>query len=201
MPTAETTGPTRADPEGAPLLLVVCTGNICRSPAAERLLAAALGPDAGVRVASAGTHAVVGAPVSPPMAELVAGAGATSEGFAARQLARAMVEAAAAVVTMTRRHRAHVVELVPAAVRRTFTLRELARLAAAVDPAALPPGPPAERLRALVPLAAAQRGRVRADPADDDVEDPYGLDDAAYARSFAQLRPAVDALATVLTGR
>ena len=35
-------------------VLTVCTGNICRSPAVERLLAAALGPDADVEVSSAG---------------------------------------------------------------------------------------------------------------------------------------------------
>jgi protein-tyrosine phosphatase len=195
MPTApaETGDPT-------PLILVVCTGNICRSPAAERLLAAGLGPDSGVRVASAGTNAVAGAPVHPPMATLVQAAGATCDGFAARQLTPALVREAALVVTMTRRHRGAVVELVPAAVRRTFTLRELARLATSVDPAGLPATGPADRLRALVPLAVAQRGRVSAAPEDDDVADPYGLDDAAYAASFSQLRPAVDTLARVLRG-
>jgi hypothetical protein len=43
-------------------ILCVCTGNVCRSPAAERLLAARLGP--GVVVASAGTVAALGGPGS-----------------------------------------------------------------------------------------------------------------------------------------
>ena len=186
-----------ADP--APLLLMICTGNICRSPAAELRLADALGPDAGLSVASAGTHAVVGAPVHPPMARLLADAGTANDGFLARQLTPALVADAAVVVTATRGHRGHVVELVPAAVRRAFTLRELARFAGAVAPE-LPAGTPAERLAALLPLAAAQRGRVPVTPADDDIDDPYQRGDAAYARAFGQVRDATDALARVLLG-
>lgn len=178
---------------------MVCTGNICRSPAAELLLATALGPDAGVRVASAGTHAVVGAPVHPPMAHLLAAAGTPHDGFLARQLTPAIVRDATVVVTMTRRHRGHVVELVPAAVRRAFTYRELARFADAVAHD-LPAGTPAERLTALLPLAAAQRGRVPVAPADDDIDDPYQRGDAAYARAFDQVREATAGLARALLG-
>ena len=53
-------------------VLAVCTGNICRSPAVERLLVAELGPGSDVHVVSAGVGAVVGAPISPPMAALLA---------------------------------------------------------------------------------------------------------------------------------
>jgi len=186
-------------PDPTPTILMVCTGNICRSPAAELLLTQTLGPDAGLRVASAGTHAVVGAPVHPPMARLLAAAGTPYDTFLARQLTPGLVRDAAVVVTMTRRHRGHVVELVPAAVRRTFTYRELARFADAVAPE-LPPGTPDERLAALVPLAAAQRGRVPVDPADDDIDDPYQRGDAAYARAFQQVRDATTTLARVLLG-
>jgi protein-tyrosine phosphatase len=179
---------------GHATILVVCTGNICRSPAAERLLAHALGPDAGVDVASAGVRAVVGAPMSAPMVELVEAAGASAAGFTARQLTASLVESADLVLAMTRAHRAAVVELVPAAVRLTFTARELARLLADVDPAALPSGPVPERLAALVPLAAAQRGHRTADPREDDVVDPYGGGSRLYALAFRQLEPAVRAI-------
>lgn len=178
---------------------MVCTGNICRSPAAQLLLARALGPDAGVRVASAGTHAVVGAPVHPPMAHLLAESGTAHRSFLARQLTPALVKDATLVVAMTRRHRGHVVELVPGAVRRTFTYRELARFADAVV-ADLPAGTPAERLAALLPLAAAQRGLVHVEPADDDIDDPYQRGDAAYARAFDQVSAATASLARALLG-
>ena len=50
-------------------ILTVCTGNICRSPAVERLLTRKLGPT--VSVSSAGTHALVGHPIAEPMASLL----------------------------------------------------------------------------------------------------------------------------------
>lgn len=184
-----------ADPR--PLVLMVCTGNICRSPAAELLLAHALGSDSGVRVASAGTHAVVGAPVHPPMARLLAATGTPYDAFLARQLTPALIREASVVVAMTRRHRSHTVELLPAAVRRTFTYRELARFADAVAPE-LPAGTPAERLTALLPLATAQRGRVTVDPAQDDIDDPYQRGDAAYEHAFDQVWQATASLVRAL---
>ncbi|NMR20539.1 hypothetical protein [Cellulomonas fimi] len=84
--------------------------------------------------------------------------------------------------------------------RRTFTLRELARLAQGVGPGALPAGTPAERLAALIPLAAAQRGLSGPDQGDDDVVDPYGGNDALYQRSFDELLPAVTVIGAVARG-
>jgi protein-tyrosine phosphatase len=165
-------------------ILAVCTGNVCRSPAVERLLASKLGPT--VIVSSAGTHALIGHPISDPMA------GLEPAPFEARRLSEQMLKEADLVLTMTRDQRGLVVELLPAAVRRAFTLREFARLLSAVDPAALPAGPPAERLRAAIPLAAAGRGRQRMSPEEDDVVDPFRLSNAVYAASFAQIRSAVE---------
>jgi len=166
-------------------ILAVCTGNICRSPAVERLLASKLGPT--VTVSSAGTHALVGYPISDPMAALLMDKGFEPHPFAARRLTEHMLKDADLVLTMTRAQRGLVVELWPAAVRRTFTLREFARLLNRVDPTALPAGSPAERLRAAVPLAAAERGRERVSPGEDDVVDPYRLSEAVYAESFGQI--------------
>jgi protein-tyrosine phosphatase len=171
-------------------ILAVCTGNVCRSPAVERLLASRLGPT--VSVSSAGTHALVGHPISEPMAALLLDSGVESDAFAARLLSEPMLKRADLILAMTRAQRGLVVELWPAAVRRTFTLREFARLLNWVDPAALPSGTPAERLRAAVPLAASQRGRERTTPHEDDVIDPFRLSNAVYAESFAQIRSTVD---------
>ncbi|WP_236122967.1 arsenate reductase/protein-tyrosine-phosphatase family protein [Cellulomonas palmilytica] len=179
------------------LVLAVCTGNICRSPAVERLLAARLaGTD--VVVASAGTRAVVGAPVSPPMVPLVEAAGASADGFVARRLSPGIARDADLVLALTRRHRAAIVETVPALVRRTFTLLELARLLDHVDPAELRAAgdTPGERVRALPRLATAVRHL--ADRGEDDVVDPYGGSDALYRESFSQLAPATEALAAAL---
>ncbi|KQY42810.1 protein-tyrosine-phosphatase [Cellulomonas sp. Root137] len=188
-------------------VLVVCTGNICRSPAAERLLAAGLGAayrgrDAAgglapaIEVGSAGTGAMVGHPMTDEIAALVAAQGVDPRNFEARQLVAGMVQQADLVLALTRRHRSAIVELAPAAVRRTFTLRELARLATDVDPATLPGSnaTTADRLRALIPVAAARRGLAAHRPADDDVVDPYRGDAALYEKSFGQLLPAVETI-------
>jgi len=183
-------------PEPA-LVLAVCTGNICRSPAVERLLAARLaGTD--VVVASAGTRGVVGAPVSAPMVPLMAAAGADASGFAARRLNATVARDADLVLALARRHRAAIVETVPALVRRTFTLLELARLLEHVDPADLHAAgaTPGERVRALPRLATAVR--PQAGRGEDDVLDPYGGSDELYRQSFGQLAPAVEAIAAAL---
>jgi protein-tyrosine phosphatase len=173
-------------------ILAVCTGNVCRSPAVERLLASKLGRT--VTVSSAGTHALAGYPISDPMAALLLDSGIEPDSFEARRLSEHMLKEADLILSMTRAQRGLVVELQPAAVRRTFTLREFARLLNWVDPAALPAGPSAERLRAAVPLAAAGRGRERMSSDEDDVVDPFRLSKAVYEASFAQIVSAVDAI-------
>ena len=152
-------------------------------------------------IASAGVGAVVGAGVHEPMAALLRAAGADPAGFQARALTADLLRSSDLILALTRRHRSAIVELLPGAVRRTFTLRELARLSDMMDRGLLPAtAPVTDRLRALVGLAAAQRGRVPSTPAADDVVDPYGGELALYRRSFAEIEPAVDSLARVLRG-
>ena len=173
-------------------ILAVCTGNVCRSPAAERLLASRLGPTVTVR--SAGTHALVGHPISDPMAALLLDSDVEPDSFEARRMSEQMLKEADLILSMTRAQRGLVVELWPAAVRRTFTLREFARLLSRVDPSALPAGNARRRLRAAIPLAAAERGRERTSPDEDDVVDPFRLSNAVYANSFGQIVAAVDSI-------
>lgn len=174
-------------------VLAVCTGNICRSPAVETLLRGVL--DGSVTVGSAGTHAVVGHPVSAPMAELLADDGFPPAGFAARQLVPALVEQADLVLALTPAHRAAVVEQVPRAVHRTLTLRELGRLSGTLGPGTVSGPDDAARLAALLPAALAERPRHAGREHHDVVLDPYGQSAAVYRRSYDQL---LDALTPVL---
>jgi low molecular weight protein-tyrosine phosphatase len=173
-------------------VVAVCTGNVCRSPAVERLLDSQFGPS--VSVSSAGTHALVGHPIPEPMAALLRQAGVEPKPFEGRRLSEQMLKDANLILTMTRAQRGLVVELWPPVVRRAFTLREFARLLRWIDQAALPAGSAAERLRAAVPLAAAGRGRARISPEEDDVVDPFRLSKRVYAASFAQITSAVEAI-------
>jgi protein-tyrosine phosphatase len=180
-------------------ILAVCTGNVCRSPAAERLLRHRLGTS--VTVESAGTFGLVGESVAQPMAELLVESGVDIDGFAARRLSPELIQQADLVLAVTRAHRSLVVEAWPKAVRRTFTLREFARLLAGIELAALPASTPADRLRAAVPLAGAQRGRWRVPSSEDDVVDPYRQPRPVYEASLAQILPAVETIAQVAIRR
>jgi protein-tyrosine phosphatase len=177
-------------PQAAFSILAVCTGNVCRSPAVERLLAPNLRPT--VTVTSAGTHALVGHPISEPMARLLRDRGVDPDGFEGQRLSEQMLKETDLVLTMTRAQRGLVVELWPPAVRRAFTLREFARLLSRVDPSTLPQGTAADRLREGILLAAAGRWMARTSPDEDDVLDPFRLSDAVYAESFAQIADAVE---------
>jgi protein-tyrosine phosphatase len=174
-------------------ILCVCTGNVCRSPAAELLLAARVGPS--VKVASAGTLGLVGRPIEPPMAAHLAAMGLEPARFAARRLTAADVAGADLVLGLTRGHRAEAVELAPAAVRRAFTLLEFARLLRQIQPDELSETSVADRLREAVPLAAARRRMVVGPVNADDVVDPYRLAQEVYDQSFSAISAAVDTIA------
>jgi protein-tyrosine phosphatase len=178
---------------GSPfVILCVCTGNVCRSPVAERLLAHWLGPE--VQVRSAGTLGLAGRGIEPEMVAHLRAAGVPEVEFVARRMTPADVRGADLVLGLGREHRREAVELVPAAVRRAFTLLEFARLLSTIAPEELPEGTVADRLHAAVPLATARRRRVAS--ADlDDVVDPYRVSQQAYDESFFAIRGAVDAIA------
>jgi low molecular weight protein-tyrosine phosphatase len=185
-------------------ILYVCTGNICRSPMAERLtrhgLATRLGDEAArIVVESAGTWGHEGSPMEPHAAETVLTYRGDPRGFSARELLHRHVVAADVVLTAAREHREHVLALEPAAIRRVFTLKEFTRLAGAVDADRLPTGDIVARARALVGEAAVLRRRVRARwPADDDVADPYGAPMYVYRACAAEIANAVDTLLAML---
>lgn len=183
-------------------ILAVCTGNLCRSPVVERLLSLGLSsrwPAAAsaLPIASAGTSAALGQPIPLSFAVRLASAGADTATFAPRQVTPDMVAGAKLVIAATRAHRATLVEMHPRAVHYTFTLRELARLAATLPPDDQAPIEPLARLRTFVAAAASARGAgIPGDPLADDVRDPFGGTDERYAAVWATL---VEATAEILT--
>src|SRR3989442_2250333 len=89
-------------------ILLVCTGNICRSPLAAALLERALkerGFEA-IEVSSAGTGAWDGAPVSEGAYLVGLRRGLHLSGHRAQLLTRPIVGAADLILTLARHHRA-----------------------------------------------------------------------------------------------
>ena len=110
------------------------------------------------------------------------------------------------MLALTRAHRSEIVSMLPRGARHTFTVRELARLLAAVTAedlesvAAISPENTAARFAELVDVAAGLRGFVPPplNEEDDDVVDPYRRGDDVYATMASQLAPAVETIANSL---
>ncbi len=177
-------------------VLFVCTGNICRSAAAERLLRADLPRDAKVVVASAGTRALVGYPTDPRTAAALRQRRVDPGQHAARELTAAEVADADLVLAATRAHRAAAVSLYPRAVHYSYTICEFARLAESLISR---PGYAPDNAASLLADVRAARGIVRpADPTDDDIADPYGRSDAAAGAVVAAIAGATEVIGAAL---
>ena len=127
-------------------------------------------PSAGLRFASAGTHALEGSPATPRAVIAAAALGADVARHRARALTRRRVRDADLVLCMAAEHRGLVLAYDRGAQRRIFTLASFAR---AVSEYPLPASNPAE----LVVMA----GEEARDLPDDDVTDPIGGSAALYA--------------------
>ena len=94
-------------------VLLVCTGNICRSPLAEAILVRELKSRGitDVEPVSAGTGAWDGAPASEGAYLIGLEHGLDLSGHRARLLTRDLVQQAVIILTMARHHRARVEEL------------------------------------------------------------------------------------------
>jgi protein-tyrosine phosphatase len=174
-----------------PELLVLCTGNTCRSPMAQALLArslTALGCDVAIR--SAGMLGE-GEPARPEVVSVMAGYGIDISAHRSRKVTAEVLDRADLTLAMAREHVRHAVVTAPAAWPRTFTLAELVRRGRAVGPRG-----PRESLAGW--LARAQAGRQRAallgNSATDDVADPAGGPLPGYEHAAAVLSQLIDRL-------
>lgn len=179
-------------------VLVICTGNVCRSPYIERVLRSALS-GTGIDVTSAGTGALVGARMQPGSTAQLARLDISDKGFRAQQVNRAQVERADLIIAASRAHVGEVARYSPLALRRGFALLDLADLLSDVDAAVIAAAPGETRPAQVAHVAAARRSTVPTrSGADPTIVDPYGGDDRLYAQMAEQVQQALPPIMSAL---
>jgi protein-tyrosine phosphatase len=104
-------------------ILVVCVGNICRSPMAEALLSRALNRNAGgVEVRSAGLGALVGHPADEIARTLMQQRGVDISAHRARQLEPEMLRSADLVLVMEQAQKLELASVEPQVRGKLFLL-------------------------------------------------------------------------------
>jgi protein-tyrosine phosphatase len=157
---------------------------------AERLMRAGLPGD--VPVTSAGIRARAGEPIWPEAAVELDRRRVSSFGFASHPVEVGLLRGADLVLTATRAQRDELVAGHPAALRRTFTWRELAWLVGGLTSADLPGRTSLERLASLAAMASGRRGLLRPPPPDLlDVVDPVGGPEGAVATAAQEIEQAL----------
>lgn len=198
--------PTRVGAQAPVKILMVCTGNICRSPMAEVVLRSRLS-STDAAVSSAGTQARVGEGMTDLALELSLRAGAdleTASAHRARYLVEPVLVGVDLVLAMTREHRSHIVKMMPSRLWQTFTVREFARLSSSFSDSAIRAMAIAggrgkqERFAAVLRAIAGQRSLADSPEVTDDVVDPYRRSAEVYAQSASQLIPALDEVQRVV---
>jgi len=174
-------------------VLVVCTANHCRSPMAAQFLRSAAQGRFGAGhwvIQSAGTDVDAGRPLHQFAEAVLVERSSFFPGHGAVALTRESILAADLILTAAREHRARVVTMAPAAVGRSFTILQFARL---VNQVPTITSSDAEELgRVLVVEAKFARGTLQPIPPDeDDLPDPMGRPLPAFRECADRLQDAV----------
>ncbi|WP_430868574.1 hypothetical protein [Demequina aurantiaca] len=169
-------------------ILMVCTGNICRSPTMHYLAAQEWGSAA--LVTSAGTHAETGMDVPTPMRRSASAAGLTIPSHRPTQLNAELIDQSDLVLVATQSHLTWIADELGRVPSHVFGFKQATDLALR---AARPPGDsPAERLASA---AATLRTQNDIAPAPlRSLDDPWSRDQATYDRVYGEISDGISIL-------
>ena len=181
-------------------VLILCTGNVCRSPLMERHLRHALaGTD--VRVSSAGTGALAGNAIDVGSVRLLDAAGVDSADFTARQVTRELLDEADLVIAASREHIGQAAQLAPSVLRKGFAWLDLGDLLDGVSTGDIASWPAGTRAAQVAAEAMARRAEVS--PRTDEeatVVDPFGQDQRVFSSMEQQVLRALPVIVGALRG-
>jgi protein-tyrosine phosphatase len=183
-------------------VLVVCTANHCRSPIGQQLLdhdaRKRFGDRDGWVVDSAGTDIPGRWPLHAYAATVLGERLPTVAAHESVQISPPIIGRADLVLTATRQHRSAVVSMLPAAIGRTFTILQFARLCEKVK--AITASDTGVLGRELLAAAKLARSSVQPVPGDqDDLPDPMGRGLPEFRLCADRLQSCVDRILRPLT--
>jgi protein-tyrosine phosphatase len=114
-------------------ILIICVGNICRSPTAEYMFRHRLS-SASTSIQSAGLGAMVGQRMDPAALEILGENGIEGEAHRARQVTSSMLRDADLVLAMEQEHVSRLMRMVPEASGKMMLLDRWERRGDIPDP-------------------------------------------------------------------
>lgn len=183
-------------------IVTVCTGNVCRSPSASLLLEDGLRAlKDRVSIRSAGTGALVGNPMEAnALACLPPELQERGKKHTAQQLVQNDLVSSDLILALDRGHRKRILAINPRVKKKTFTLKEFARLGSVTSAGDLkaellgkPVGDTYSVLTTSVHAARLSRNLVPVftPVEEEDVVDPYQKEFAVFEQSFNDIQTAV----------
>lgn len=180
-------------------ILVVCTGNIVRSPMGEGFLRACLEAridDRAPEVRSAGTYGWDGSPPVPEAVDVAQERGVDISQHIGRRLETKLVDEATVVVGMCAEHRDAAARMTGTGPSKAFTLKELTRILEELPPATAE----TDLATRIAEAAALRKGGFEGLPADDDVIDPLGMPYETFRSVGWEINEWCERMATGLVG-